>query len=67
MEGFFFENKLINGRIIDLQGNIEEGEFFDGYLTGKGKRINIYGTIEQGEFCEGNLHGMGKRTDPKLK
>jgi len=52
------------GKQTTFEGDIEEGEFWEGELHGQGKRINANGEVEEGEFKEGNLNGKGQITYP---
>ncbi len=51
-----------NGKIINPQGDIKQGQFKYGLLHGPGKMTFKHGKIYEGEFKSDMLHGLGKMT-----
>jgi hypothetical protein len=53
--GDFLNNELILGKKIFSNGDIDEGEFTNGQLNGKGKKTYSAGSVYEGEFINGEL------------
>ena len=53
---------------LDVNGEVEEGEFFDAHSYSssmyRGEKTLRDGTYETGNFKDGKLHGPGKRIYP---
>lgn len=58
-----FDGREFTGVMTCLDGTVQEGEFTDFVLNGKGKTKWSDGMCSEGMFVKGRLHGQGKLTD----
>jgi len=63
-EGEFVRGQLRQGRVTFADGDMREGNFVDGVLTGPGKLRQPNGTLEEGNFVGGMLQGDARLTYP---
>jgi hypothetical protein len=63
-EGEFKEGFLNFDGIAYFEGDIKQGTFVEGELSGKGKINWNSGIIEHGEYINGKLHGNGEVIHP---
>lgn len=63
-----YKANILNGQATKIDpkdGKVEQGNFTNGKLSGKGKIIYPNGRIEEGNFVNGELWGDGKITYPE--
>ena len=65
LEGEFRAGKpyYCKGTLRQPSGDVDEGEWVEGRLTGEGKRAYHDGKVQMGTFHRGSLHGQGVVTN----